>query len=524
MPFVGELRPFQAEAFERMLDRQCMLIAYEMGLGKTVLSLAVTEHLLDTDQVISGLIIVPSSLKHQWRRSIDAFTDGARSIVIGGTPKQRARQYALARKGRFEYVILNYEQIVNDWAHVIKLRRDFIILDEATAIKSFTAKRSAYIKRLNSEWKFALSGQPIENKPEEVFSIMQWVDPTVLGRFDIFDSTFIVRDPWGKVKFYRSLPTLHARLSEAMARKTRHDPDVAPFMPKVGEETLTVPFDREGAKLYRQIVADLLAEIDAAAGKFGKGFDLWAHYHGDEEGAEAQGRIMSRLTCLRMLCDHPLLLRLSAERYGSQASTGIAAGSAYAFELLEQGLLDGVEDMKAPKLKATTALAEELLDANPDNKVVLFAFFKDALNLAQDATRKLTKSVLFTGDMNADQKDAAKQRFTYDPECRLFLSSDAGGYGLDLPNANYLISYDLPWSAGALDQRNARIIRLSSEFEAVTVLYVLMEGSVEERQLALLDQKRGIGSAIIDGKGVTSKGTFNMDLKGLGEFLRDNDV
>lgn len=131
--------------------------------------------------------------------------------------------------------------------------------------------------------------------------------------------------------------------------------------------------------------------------------------------------------------------------------------------------------------------------------------------------------MLFTGDMNSTEKDSAKQKFSKDPNTRLFLSSDAGGYGVDLPQANYLISYDLPWSAGKLDQREARIIRLSSQHPHVTIASFVMKGSIEERQYEMLQQKRGINEAFID-KGYDTQGRFELTLNSLTEFLQHSEV
>lgn len=527
MSFVGTLRPFQVEAFDKMVERKRVLVAYEMGLGKTVLSLATIEHLIEEGKVSAGLVIVPGNVKYQWAHSIEKFTDGALTTVIEGTPTERRKQYEEIMEGSSEYVILNYEQVINDWALVRKLPRDFIVLDEATAIKSFTAKRSKRIKKLGAPYRYALTGQPVENKAEEVYSIMQWVDPEVLGDFATFDQTFIVRNSFGGVQRYKSLPLLHKTLGSAMVRKTRLDPDVRDQMPEVSEEIVTVRLDLAGKKLYRSIAQDLKKELAATVGKF-SGFDLFAHYHGGKtaQQAQAQGKIMSRLTCLRMLCDHPELLRVSASRYATSHAhgplEGISAGSAYAQQLAAQGALD--EAVKSPKMVATVDLIEELLEANPRNKVVVFAYFKDMLAMLQQATKSMTGSVLFTGDMSNLEKDAAKRKFQDDPKVRLFLSSDAGGYGVDLPNANYLISYDLPWSAGKLDQRNARIIRLSSEFEKVTLIYMLIEGSIEERQFQMLEQKRAIASAVVDGKGHDAKGNLDLGLKTLTEFLATTSV
>jgi len=165
-----------------------------------------------------------------------------------------------------------------------------------------------------------------------------------------------------------------------------------------------------------------------------------------------------------------------------------------------------------------------VLTADPKNKVVLFSFFKENLRLIQAATSKVTTSVLFMGGMSAEDRDNSKQQFATDPDTRLFLSSDAGGYGVDLPMANYLISYDLPWSSGKLEQREARIIRLSSEFPHVTIATFVMQGSIEERQYEMLQQKRSINEAFVDGKHHDIRGGFDITLGSLTQFLRDSHV
>jgi SNF2 family DNA or RNA helicase len=248
-----------------------------------------------------------------------------------------------------------------------------------------------------------------------------------------------------------------------------------------------------------------------------------AHYDGAANThGEAMGDVMSRLTVLRMLCDHPELVRRSAAHYAGEGPHTDRTGSLYAWEIREAGLLKTTK--KSPKLEATVELITEILEANPRNKVVLFSFFKDALDLLKHATRDLTDSALFTGDLSEPERDRQKRRFQTDPKCRLFLSSDAGGYGVDLPQANYLISYDLPWSAGAWKQRNARIIRLSSEFEKVTLISMLMAGSIEERQYDVLVDKARAASAILDGRGADTKGTLSLDRESLLEFIRASTV
>lgn len=499
---------------ERMTERGQMLLAMVMGAGKTPTTLAAIEQLLEDDEISRVCVVVPSSLKFQWLREIKKFTT-SKAIVIDGTPTQRVKLWRLAIG--CQYVIVNPESLIKDVEHWEALRFNAMVIDEATIIKSFTAKRSKLLKKLGAKchYRFALTGQPIENRPEELFSIMQFVDKEVLGTFDVFDRTFIVRDHFGKPVRYRNLSKLHDSMSEAMVRKTRKD--IADQLPQVITQVIPVEFDKAGAVTYDFIANDLLEEIQKAISQHGRSFDLWSHYHGGN-GNEAQGQIMSRLTVLRMLCDNPQLVVDSALAYLDDATS---EGSQYAARIYTTGGIP--ESYKAPKLDAVVDYIKDVLNEDPSNKVVLFSFFKKNLKLIQEATKNVTGSVLFMGGMGAEERDAAKQRFSEDPNVRLFLSSDAGGYGVDLPQANYLISYDLPWSAGKLDQREARIIRLSSVHPHVTVTSFVMKGSIEERQYEMLQQKRGINEAFID-KGYDTQGKYELSLGSLSEFLSHSEV
>jgi SNF2 family DNA or RNA helicase len=345
---------------------------------------------------------------------------------------------------------------------------------------------------------------------------MEFVDKDVLGSFEVFDRTFVVRDHWGKPIRYRNLDKMNKVMQECMVRKTRED--IADQLPSIIYQTIPVAFDPKGAALYRKISQDLLAQI-ATAIKSGSGsFNLWAHYN-DPAGKEAQGQIMARLTVLRMLCDNPHLVSASAHNFDDPDTK---EGSQYASKLLAAGDLTGLT--ATPKLDACLEYIQEVLDADPNNKVVLFSFFKNNLRLIQKAMSKTTDSVLFMGGMTAEERDAAKQKFATDPKCRLFLSSDAGGYGVDLPMANYLISYDLPWSSGKLEQREARIIRLSSEFPHVTIATFVMQGSIEERQYEMLQHKRSVNEAFIDGKHLDTEQGMQITLDSLSTFLRESTV
>ena len=523
MTFTKTLHPYQEEAVERMVDRRAMLVAYAMGTGKTPMSIAAIESLRDAGEIEQPVLVVClSSLKYQWQKEIAKFSDST-SIVIDGTPKQRHAQYEEAI--RHDYVIVNYEQVVGDWDVVHALPLSGVVADEVGAIKSFRAQRAKRMKDLGRrvDVRFGLTGTPMENgRPEELYSIMQFVDPVVLGkRFDLFDQTFIVRNKWGGVERYRNLPTLHAKLKEATVRKKQTDPDVAPFMPDTIErEPVLVPFDRHGAVVYRSIAAMLLDDLEEAMEAFGMSWSVEAHYGDGHEQwnpaeMEMRGRVMSKIMALRMLCDHPRLLLTSAEKWNPMED---GEGSKFLSDLLadDASIRDHLARAKSPKLDVLKSMVNDHL-VEEQNKVVVFCSYVEMATMIQEAVG----GVVYTGRMNAKEKEAAKTKFQTQPDCRVFISTDAGGYGVDLPQANLLINYDLPWSSGLAVQRNSRIKRVSSTWPSIVIQDVLMAESTEERQHAVLRQKNAVSDAVIDGMGINADGGVDMTVGALAAYLRE---
>ncbi len=536
-----DLHAYQEEAVDRAIERGSLLIAYEMGLGKTPISLAAVEELLALGEVETAVIVVPANLKYQWAKAIAKLTDvPSRTvrvredgqtqeitvpteeycILVDGDPKKRAGLYAKVKTLRPDYVILGYENVVNDWNYVRRIKPECLVLDEITAIKTFKAQRTRRIKRLTAEFRFGLTGTPVENgKPEELFSIMQWVDDSVLGRFDLFDKTYINRNRFGGVQSYKNLPVLHAKLSDAMVRKTRMDDDVRPYLPEVQESNIPVVLDANTRKAYKRISEDLLGEL-RALGPNTSDFDLFAHYHGGEAPNEnsQQGKIMARMQALDMLLNHPDLVIQSGQRYEESelarqggAKKKVWPGSKYCYEVWQEGILDDVT--ASPKLDAVTAAVEEIL-ATPRNKVIIFSVNPDMLDLIEERLPEGC-AVTYTGRMSAAAKAYAAQRFEKDPDCRVFLSSHAGAFGTDLFAANYLINYDLAWSSGKQDQINARHNRASSKFEHIYILNAITAGTTEPRKLSTLAHKRRVGSAITDGRGADDKGRIEHDIETL---------
>lgn len=528
--FTGELFAFQKEAFDRMVNRRRVLVAYEQGTGKTVMTIAACESLMD-DAVIQHpvLVIALSSLKYQWAAEIAKFSDST-ALVIDGPPKKRAEQYVQMRDwvhSGVDYVVVNYEQIVNDWEQFEGMTFGAVVADEATNLKGFKSKRSKAVKKLAKSIpvRYALTGTPIENgKPEELFSIMQFVDADVLGKFDLFDRTFIVRNQWGWVDRYRNLPTLYSTMSEVMVRKRQTDPDVQEHMPVLRRRPpFLVNLDPSTKRLYEHIRRDLLATLDDAADILGaNGFSLDAHYGlaptpNDPAGA-VKGKIMSQITALRMCCGNARLIKVSADQFHESMRSGAntVKGSSYAAELEQAGLLGNLPRVPV-KAVAVVKYVKDWLTIDPDHKVVIFTTFLGTVDLLKAALGDT--AVSYTGAMNAKAKEAARQQFKTDPAIRVLVSSDAGGYGVDLPEGNLLINYDLPWKAGTASQRDSRIIRASSEWEHVQVLNFLINDSIEVRQHEMLQQKHRVAEAVVDGRWINDKGGVDLTLGSLRSFL-----
>ena len=510
MVFTAErtLYPFQRVGRDKMAQRRYVLVVMHMGLGKTRTTLAAVERI----PLGRGIVICPAGVKFQWAREILATTD-QKGLVIDGPAKRR--QFLWQFADRYKYVIMSYGTVLTDWEIVKKTMRDFVIVDEVTNIKGMKAKRTKAVKTLSwrSKARFGLSGQPVENRPEELFSAMEYIDDEIFSRPDIFDRTFIVRNrQTGKVIRYANLQALHRRLGPAMYRKGRNDPDVKAVLPSIIQRRLDPRMDSKSADLYEIIVQDVFHAIENAK-NFGV-FDLAAHYGQADSDArsQAQGEVMTRILALRMLCGDPELLRIAAAK----------GTNGYAADLHADGMFDKLPSHGA-KLADRIETWAEILEEDPDNKIIVFSFFKPMLRIIQASMRQYS-SVIYDGDMTARQRDEAQLTFQVDKRCRLFLSSDAGGYGLNLKQAQFLDTYDFPWSAGGTAQRETRNVRIDSTFDSVVHIRGPVVGSVEEWMEQVVDQKQAISDAFTDGKFNKATGGLAMTVDSLSKFLRENTV
>lgn len=518
MTFTQQLRPYQEAASKLITERGRCLLALDLGTGKTVVSIHAIERLREEGKVKCALLIMSSSLTVQWKERISQFTDNQSVVVVDGSlaPAKRKQVYERALTERPAYMIMGIRQVVADLDFIRSLDPELVLVDEVTSIKNFSSQQSKAIKTLRSAYRVGLTAEPIENgKAEELFSIMQWIDPDLYGDWRSFERRYINRNSYNIITGYQNVDEMHDILMTACVNKRRDDKDVAAFMPTVEEYDILVEMDDVSRDLYDRIARDLLRELQAAGPRVG--LDLNRYYSGGgEEGDPTTGRITSRLTALHLLTDSPLILEASARAYSDPNDR---TGSSYAASLLEAGLLP-LQGVVGAKIEACVELVEEYLSSDPLHKVIVFARFKGVLPILAQLLDKYG-SVQFHGGLNGKQRGEAIHLFGSDPEVRLFLSSDAGGYGVDLYMASHLINYDLPASSGTFKQRNGRHVRASSTFRHVYIDNLIVAGSVEEYQKSRLDYKARVASAVLTRRLSEAGGRVTNDVKSLTTFLTD---
>lgn len=501
---------YQEEAADRVLTRGNMLLAFDMGLGKTITALAVAEELLGDDELDRVLIIVPPGLKLQWAATIASRTDVPTQtvsvkgetfevpedrycVVVDGSPEKRREQYEMIKELQPEYVIIGYPTVTSDLRYVKRIKPGLIIADELTVCKNPAADVTRAFRKLWAPYRLGLTGTPVDNRLEDLYHIMRWIDPDLLGDFETFDKSFIERDHWGNVKKYRNLHILHKKIAQAVIRKKTTDPDVAPYMPDLLHDRVTVTMDSATERVYRSILKDLAGELAQLPAR--NNFDLHAHYSGGQDENSAAGRVMAVHVAAQMLLTDPELLFDSDSRYARR--------------LVESGVLDGLPP--SAKFRYLEEEVEALLK-DPGKKIIIVSRFRGMVRRLHD---RWPASVVYHGEMNAAEKQAAVQKFNNDPECRIFAMSHAGAMGVDLPGATTHYNLDPARATGQRDQINHRGVRAGSLNTHVEVIDLVTSGTIEERDYSRLDLRGRVARAAIDGKGASSTGIVGNDVESL---------
>jgi hypothetical protein len=438
------LFPYQREGMLHLAFTERALLADEMGLGKTIQAIAACALLQRLGQVERVLVVTPASLKTEWEEQIQRFTPLPYRLVFGGR-QTRLRAYAQAPF----FTIVNYEQMLADSLEVNqRLRPDVVILDEAQRIKNWTTKTTQAIKRLRSRYAFILTGTPLENRIDELYSLMDFLNPLLLGPLFRFNREFYALDDRGRPAGYRNLDRLHERIRPHLLR--RRKADVETELPDRSDRNHFVPLSAIQRVEYENHEA-VVARLASLARR-------------RPLSQPEQDKLLRHLNMMRMVCDTPYILDPA--------------------------------DRTCPKLAELEKILEECRDNNV--KAIVFSEWERMLELVRDlCTRRKLGYAWHTGSVPQKRRRAEITLFKSDPACRVFLSTDSGAAGLNLQAASVVVNCDLPWNPAKLEQRIARAWR-KHQTRAVTVINLVSERSIEERMLATLADKRSLADGVLD--------------------------
>ncbi|GHU70839.1 hypothetical protein FACS189413_11730 [Bacteroidia bacterium] len=463
----AQLFPYQQEGVKFALFRKAAIIADEMGLGKTIQAIVTAALKKQVFGFRKTLVVCPATLKSQWKKEIEKFTD-EKALVLTGTPEERAKQYL---DDNYFFFIVNYETILRDSLAINKADFDFLILDEAQKIKNYETKTASAVNRLKYKHVLVITGTPIENRLIDIFSIISTIDPYFLGPLWEFSYQHCLFDPEkpNKINGYYDLNPLNEKLSRILIRREKSA--VLSQLPSVQQIDIPVklsPMQSEYHAGYMQGIAQIIRK------KFLTPYDLQ--------------KLTLLLNSARMVCD-----------------------STY--------LIDD-ETNESPKLEELRDILFEKLDLqNTNRKIIIFSEWVKVHKLIGQLLRENNVGfVELNGKVPVKLRGELIRKFEDTPECKIFLSTEAGGAGLNLQVADILINFELPWNPAKKNQRIGRIDRLGQKSHKLTIYNFITKDSIEQNIAAGLLVKQNLFDGVLSDKNTTNYVDFSN--KGRSQFIQ----
>lgn len=463
------LYPYQRDGVLRFLGEGRLLLADDMGLGKTAQAIAACGVLWRSGRVRRGVIITPASLKPQWAREWATFSELPVEIVEG-SPADRQALYAARKEG---FLIVNYEQLLRDLETVRAWEPDLVVLDEAQRIKNWATKTALSVKGLTPPYRLVLTGTPMENRIDELASVVEWVDDMALEpKWRLGALHSIREDGRNEVVGVRHLGTIRDRLRHCMLRRVRRD--VLDQLPPRTDTRVPIELTEAQRAAHDELDQPIVILMQKAMNR-------------PLTQAEFL-RLMSLLTLQRIICNG-----LAQLQFEDVWPTIRDRGP-------DEATLQG---LATPKLAELRQLVQQLVLAQ-GRKVVVFSQWRRMLTLAHWAVRDLLagpglRAGFFTGAENQKRRTQNIVEFHDDPNFRILFSSDAGGVGLNLQRAaNCVINLDLPWNPAVLEQRIGRVYRLGQR-KPIDVYNLVSEQGIESRISVLVDTKQAFFKGLFDG-------------------------
>lgn len=442
------LYPYQRDGIRFAAKAGKAIIADEMGLGKTVQAIGVAELLRREGLATSVLILVPTSLKYQWKCEIEKFTGCSDIVVIEGLHTKRREMYT----ENSPYKIVSYNTACNDIRIMGKLECDLLIMDEVQRLKNWNTQISKAARRIVSDYSVILSGTPLENKLEELYSIAEFADQYALAPYYKFRNDCIMTDETGKVLGYRNLNAAGDKLKNILIRRRKRDVNLQ--LPARIDQNILVPMTKEQMEIhneFKNVVARLVQK--------------WKKLHFLSE--TDRRRLMLSLSQMRMVADSSYILDQKT-RYDTKVDEAM-------------NIINGI------------------IEGSDDGKVVVFSGWERMTRLiAQELDKHGIRYENLHGGVPSAMRKNLVSNFTNLPESRVFLSTDAGSTGLNLQAASTIINLDLPWNPAVLEQRIARIYRIGQQ-RNIQVINLISSHTIEETMIGKLKFKTSLFEGVLDG-------------------------
>lgn len=453
--FKGKLRPYQARGVSWLsfLEQWGLgaCLADDMGLGKTVQFIAFLLNLKQQGLLTKPVLLVcPTSVLSNWQREVNRFGPKLTTLVYHGDRRPKGATFAKQAQ-KTNLIITSYTLVYRDLKELQRSEWQGIVLDEAQNIKNSDAKQSKAVRELESDFRIALTGTPVENRLSELWSIMDFLNPGYLGPKNFFQRRFAT--PIERYGDTDSLRTLRGLVQPFILRRLKTDRTIIQDLPEKQEMTVFCGLSAEQARLYQKAVDEALADIDKA------------------DGVKRRGMILGLLVKLKQICNHPA-------QYLKQASLG--------------------KQRRSAKLQRLNEMLEEVISEG--DRALIFTQFAEWGSLLQAHLKDyLGENALFLyGSTPQPSREAMVDRFQQDPNGpKLFiLSLKAGGVGLNLTRANHVFHFDRWWNPAVENQATDRAFRIG-QTRNVQVHKFVCSGTLEERINDMIENKKALAEQVV---------------------------
>ncbi|WP_414567257.1 DEAD/DEAH box helicase [Nostoc sp. CCY 9925] len=452
--FQGQLRPYQERgaAWLSFLERWGLgaCLADDMGLGKTVQFIAFLLHLKEQDALENPtLLVCPTSVLGNWEREVKKFAPSLKVLEYHGDKRPKGKAFVEATK-KHDLVITSYSLIHRDIKLLESVPWQIIVLDEAQNVKNSEAKQSKAVRQLAATFRIALTGTPVENRLQELWSILDFLNPGYLGNRQFFQRRFAM--PIEKYGDTASLSQLRSLVQPFILRRLKSDREIIQDLPDKQEMTVFCGLTADQAALYQQVVEASLAEIESA------------------EGLQRRGMILALLIKLKQVCNHPA-------QYLKQAT---------------------LEQHHSAKLLRLEEMLEEVL-AEGDRSLIFTQFAEWGKLLKPHLEKHLGREIFFLyGSTTKKQREEMIDRFQHDPQGPpiMILSLKAGGVGLNLTRANHVFHFDRWWNPAVENQATDRVFRIG-QTRNVQVHKFVCTGTLEEKIHDMIESKKQLAEQVV---------------------------